>query len=101
MGADDQTDPPYGEPLTGRIIGLAIGEPGHFGPGLLELVYETCPCHALGREGIAFDRQVPLPVTYQGGRVEFGWCRRHEHHQDRTSDAAGPAKRGELFSRAI
>jgi hypothetical protein len=41
----------HGSALTERIIGLAIKVHRHFGPGLLESVYETCevdPIHWTG-----------------------------------------------------
>jgi GxxExxY protein len=36
------------------------------GPGLLEGVYETALCHELWLRGIAFERQVQVPVHYKG-----------------------------------
>lgn len=36
------------------------------GPGLLESVYEVCFCHELGKRGLAYKRQVDVPVTYDG-----------------------------------
>jgi GxxExxY protein len=34
------------------------------GPGLLESVYEACLCIELEQQGLAFQRQPPLPVIY-------------------------------------
>src|SRR5262245_57271273 len=34
------------------------------GPGLLENVYEICFCHELTKRGVAYRRQVLLPITY-------------------------------------
>jgi GxxExxY protein len=47
------------EPLTDRVIGLAIEVHRHIGPGLLELesVYEQCLCHELGEAGVGFARR--------------------------------------------
>ena len=50
------------EPLTDRVIGLAIEVHRHTGPGLLESVYEQCLCHELRDAGIAFVRQVAIPI---------------------------------------
>lgn len=36
------------------------------GPGLLEHVYEVCFCHELTRRGLKAERQVKLPITYDG-----------------------------------
>ena len=67
------------EPLTDRVIGLAIEvhprvKPGdHTGPGLLESVYELCLCRELADAGIAFARQVIIPVHYKGAEVGDGF----------------------------
>jgi len=50
------------EPLTDRVIGLAIEVHRHTGPGLLEFVYEQCLCHEFQDAGIAFGRQVAIPI---------------------------------------
>lgn len=36
------------------------------GPGLLEKVYEVCFCHELNKKEIRFQRQVSLPIRYDG-----------------------------------
>ena len=59
-----------GDALTERIIGLAIDVHRHFGPGLLESVYEQCLCYELAEAGIPHQRQAPLPVIYKGMRFE-------------------------------
>jgi GxxExxY protein len=51
--------------LTGRIIELAIRVHRRLGPGLLEAVYEKCLCWELAHAGLAFARQVDLPVHYE------------------------------------
>ncbi|MGC1879385.1 MAG: GxxExxY protein [Rhabdochlamydiaceae bacterium] len=35
------------------------------GPGLLESVYESALCHELSLQGVATQRQLPIPVTYK------------------------------------
>jgi len=61
------------EPLTDRVIGLAIEVHRHTGPGLLESVYEQCLCRELGEAGIAFARQVAIPIVYKGATVGDGF----------------------------
>ena len=61
------------EPLTDRVIGLAIEVHRHTGPGLLESVYELCLCRELADAGIAFARQVSIPVLYKGAAVGDGF----------------------------
>ena len=43
------------------------------GPGLLESTYEACLAFELQNRGIAIRTQVPLPVVYQGQRLEIGY----------------------------
>lgn len=42
------------------------------GPGLLESVYEVCLCHELHKYGLSFERQVSLPVLYDGLKLDAG-----------------------------
>jgi GxxExxY protein len=58
--------------LTDRIIGCAIEVHRHLGPGLLESVYEECLCYELSQIGLHFERQVHLPVTYKGIKLQCG-----------------------------
>jgi len=51
--------------LTERIIGCAIEVHRHFGPGLLESVYESAMCIELSSRGLTFARQVGVPVYYK------------------------------------
>jgi GxxExxY protein len=59
--------------LTNRIIGMAIDVHRHLGPGLLESAYEECLCHDLKEAGIAFQRQMPLPIVYKTVRLDCGY----------------------------
>ena len=59
--------------LTGRVIGAAIEVHKQLGPGLLESAYEVCLCREFELLGIAFERQVPLPVEYKGLRLDGGY----------------------------
>lgn len=43
------------------------------GPGLLENVYEECLAFELLREGLLVEKQKPLPVLYEGIRLETGF----------------------------
>jgi len=61
------------EKLTGAICSAAIEVHKHLGPGLLESAYEECLCHELHHRGVAFRRQVPLPVTYKGVQLDCGY----------------------------
>lgn len=43
------------------------------GPGLLESVYETVLCHELRKRGLKVERQVAVPVVYDGLQFEEGF----------------------------
>jgi GxxExxY protein len=61
------------DPRTSPIIGAAIEVHRHLGPGLLESAYEECLCHELHLRGLAFERQVELPVSYKGLKLDCGY----------------------------
>ena len=43
------------------------------GPGLLESTYEHCLSHDLDQTGLFIEKQKPLPVVYQGLKLESGY----------------------------
>ena len=43
------------------------------GPGLLESAYEHCLAHELRNRGVAVQRQVALPIVYEGLTLEVGY----------------------------
>ena len=59
--------------ISGKIIGAAIEVHKHLGPGLLESAYEECLCRELDLRGIDFKRQVPLPLSYKGLKLDCGY----------------------------
>src|SRR5216683_2972173 len=61
------------DPRTSAIIAAAIEVHRYLGPGLLESAYEECLCHELHLNGVAFKRQVPLPVLYKGLPLDCGY----------------------------
>jgi len=61
------------EDLTEKVIGAAIEVHRALGPGLLESAYEECLCRELDLRGLAFQRQVPLPVEYKGVKLDCGY----------------------------
>jgi GxxExxY protein len=58
---------------TEVIIGAAIEVHRHLGPGLLESAYEECLCEELSLIKIPFKRQILLPVTYKGKKLDVGY----------------------------
>ena len=59
--------------LTESVIGLAIEVHRALGPGLLESAYQECLCYELKANGIAFGRQVALPVVYKSVKLDCGY----------------------------
>jgi GxxExxY protein len=59
--------------LTEKVIGLAIEVHRQLGPGLLESAYEECLCLELKEAGLAFRRQVALPIIYKSIRLDCGY----------------------------
>ena len=59
--------------ITDQIIGAAIEVHRETGPGLLESVYEECLCYELSRLKINFRRQVALPVSNKGIKLDCGY----------------------------
>ena len=55
---------------TREIIRLGIKIHRALGPGLLEGIYLQCLYWELDHAGLRFAREVPLPVIYQGMRME-------------------------------
>jgi len=59
--------------ISGGIIELAIAVHRELGPGMLEGAYEVCLVHELVRNGFKVERQVVLPIVYQGIRLDAGY----------------------------
>jgi len=51
--------------LSHRVIGAAIEVHRHLGPGLLEKAYTDCLAVELAEQGIAFQKEVFLPLRYK------------------------------------
>ncbi len=65
------------EPIPERLDRIArqVVDSAHavhraLGPGLLESVYEVCLLHELTKRGLKVDRQVAVPLTYDGVRLD-------------------------------
>jgi GxxExxY protein len=59
--------------LSEKVIGLAMHVHRQLGPGLLEAVYEECLAFELAEAGLAFQRQLAIPVVYRGTVLEAGF----------------------------
>ena len=54
------------EALARKIVDSAYTVHKKLGPGLLERVYEVCFCHELSKQGLKYQRQVDIPIVYDG-----------------------------------
>jgi GxxExxY protein len=59
--------------VSKAILDAAFRVHSHFGPGLLESLYETCLAHELRTAGFRVETQVPVPVYYDGIKMEVGY----------------------------
>lgn len=55
------------------VIGCAIEIHRALGPGLLESAYEACLCYELSQKRVPFKRQVSLPLSYKGVKLDCGY----------------------------
>ena len=60
------------EQTARHVVDAAVKIHSALGPGLLESVYEKCLGIELAKRGIGHERQVSVPVTYEGVTVEPG-----------------------------
>jgi GxxExxY protein len=55
------------------VVDAAVKVHRELGPGLLETVYEVVLARELERRGLRVERQVPVPIVYEGMRFEEGF----------------------------
>ena len=58
------------EGIAKKIVNSAFRVHLTLGPGLLESIYETCFCHELSKHDLSFQRQVYVPIQYDGLKFE-------------------------------
>lgn len=54
------------EIIAKDIVDAAYQVHKALGPGLLEKVYEACFCHELSKKGLKCQRQIEVPIVYDG-----------------------------------
>ena len=63
-----------GEEAIGRkILAAAMKVHSAIGSGLLESAYEACLAHELRKEGLPLERQIALPIVYDGEQLDAGY----------------------------
>jgi GxxExxY protein len=58
--------PEHEEAVGRKILACAMRVHTALGPGLLESTYEVCLAHELGKAGLRVERQMALPIEYDG-----------------------------------
>jgi GxxExxY protein len=61
------------ETVARSVVDAGLKVHKALGPGLLESAYEHCLAYELTSRGIPLLRQVPLPIVYEGARVDAGY----------------------------
>jgi GxxExxY protein len=56
--------------ISQAVLGAAIEVHRHFGPGLLESVYEKALCRELWLRHLKVERQVPVRLSYKGAELD-------------------------------
>ena len=59
--------------MTERIIGAAIKVHTAIGAGCLETTYHACLAYQFEVDGLVFEHQVRLPITYQDVVLDAGY----------------------------
>ena len=60
-------------PISKEIVDAAFKIHMSLGPGLLESIYEVILSHELKKRGLNVERQVPVPIMYDGITFEEGY----------------------------
>ena len=58
------------EDIATAIVDAAYKVHSALGPGLVESIYEVCFCHELKKHGLAFQRQMNVPITYDSLKLD-------------------------------
>jgi GxxExxY protein len=58
------------EEIATAIVDAAFKVHSKLGPGLIEPVYEPCFCYELKKCGFAVERQVTVPIIYDGVQLD-------------------------------
>jgi len=61
---------PEVEQIASEVVDAAYKIHKHFGPGLLESAYEACLAHELKKRNLKVERQVAVPLVYEGEVID-------------------------------
>ena len=60
------------ENVAREIVDSAYAVHKGLGPGLLERIYEVCFCHEIAKRSLSYERQVDIPIIYDGIKFNEG-----------------------------
>ena len=60
------------EQIAKAIVDCVFKVHKNLGPGLLENIYEVCLCHELTKKQLSYQRQIAIPITYDGINFDEG-----------------------------
>ena len=58
--------------LSKIVFDAALKVHQNLGPGLLESAYEECLYYELNKTGLKVEKQKPMPLIYEGVKLEIG-----------------------------
>jgi GxxExxY protein len=61
------------EDVATQVVDAGLRVHEALGPGLLESAYEHCLAHELTQRGKVVQRQVPMPISYNGTQLDAGY----------------------------
>jgi GxxExxY protein len=61
------------ERLGSAVVSAGLKVHRTLGPGLLESAYEHCLAHELQSRGLRLQRQLAIPITYEGLKLDAGY----------------------------
>jgi GxxExxY protein len=73
INREEEENSEINDPLTQKIIGLAIEIHNYLGPGLLESSYVQCLSHELALNQLSFKLETPVPVLYKNIKLNCGY----------------------------
>jgi GxxExxY protein len=61
------------EAVAREIVDSSVKIHRSLGPGLLESAYQACLAYELKKRGLKVDREVPVPIVYDGVQLDIGY----------------------------
>jgi GxxExxY protein len=91
------------EAIARKVVNSALQVHKKLGPGLLESIYEVCLAHELEKERLVVERQIFLPVHYDGIVLDAGlrldiWIERKLIVEVKTVEAIHPVHQAQLLT---